>query len=223
MSSLLHPVGHLPASAYWVRRALVLALLLILVIALFQVFGGGGDPKPAASAGPVGSPSSTAPVSTPSPSPDGSASPGGSSTTSTPRAQESRQPRNDSGRCTGSMVRVEVQPAARRVSSGRPLNFQVQLSTSHRDGCAAVVDATRLVVSVMSGKDRIWTSAHCVKAVSRATLALSAKEATSTVAWNGRRSAAGCPTTSPAARPGTYVVQAAYDGSTSVQQAFLVV
>ncbi len=75
----------------------------------------------------------------------------------------------------------------------------------------------------MSGKDRIWTSAHCVKAVSRATLALSAKEATSTVAWNGRRSAAGCPTTSPAARPGTYVVQAAYDGSTSVQQAFLVV
>lgn len=221
MSSLLHPVGHLPPSVYWVRRALALALLLILVIALFQVFGG-GDPKPAASAGPVGSPSSAAPVSTLSPSPGGSASPGGSSTSSTPRAQESRQPRNDSGRCTGSMVRVEVQPAARRVSSGRPLNFQVQLSTLRRDGCAAVVDATRLVVTVMSGKDRIWTSAHCVKAVSRATLALSAKEATSTVAWNGRRSAAGCPTTSPAARPGTYVVQAAYDGRASVQQAFLV-
>jgi hypothetical protein len=216
MSSLLHPVGHLPASVYWVRRAVVLAVLLLLIVLLFRVFGGGEDPQPAASSGPVESPSSTTPTLSPSASP----SPGGSSTTSSP----SRAPRKDDGRCTGAMVRVQVAPGARRVSSGRPLNFQVQLTTPRRDGCAAVVDATRLVLTITSGKDRIWTTAHCGKSVQRATFALSSGRASNTtVAWHGRRSAAGCPSTAPVAKPGTYVIQATYDGRPSTQQAFLVV
>ncbi len=220
MSSLLHPVGHLPASVYWVRRAAVLALLLLLIVLLFRVFGGGEDPQPAASQGPVESPSSTTPAPTLTPDPSASASPGGSATTSSP----SRTPRKDDGRCSGTSVRVQVLPAARRVGTGRPMNFQVQLTTPRRDGCSAVVDATRLVVTITSGKDRIWTSAHCVKSVQRATFALSSgKASNTTVAWHGRRSAAGCPATTTVAKPGTYVVQGTYDGRPSSPQAFLVV
>ena len=32
MSSLLRPVGHLPASVYWFRRGLVLAVLVLLFL-----------------------------------------------------------------------------------------------------------------------------------------------------------------------------------------------
>lgn len=219
MSSLLQPVGHLPASVYWVRRAVVLALLLILIVLLFRVVGG-EDPQPAASGGPVESPSGTTPTPTPAPEPSASASPGGSATTSSP----SRAPHKDDGRCSATSVRVQVLPAARRVATGRPMNLQVQLTTPRRDGCSAVVDATRLVVSITSGKDRIWTSAHCVKSVQRATFALSSgKASNTTVAWNGRRSAAGCPATASVAKPGTYVVQGVYDGRPSTPQEFLVV
>jgi len=232
MSSLLHPVGHLPASVYWVRRGIALLLLLVLVFVLVRMFGG-GDPEPAASSAPLSSPSSSAPATVLSPGPGsvGSAGRTRSTTSATtagptdvPTSGTTGRPSRDDGKCTGAMVHVVAVPVARRVLSGRPLNLQVQLSTSRRDGCAAVVDATRLVVTVTSGKDRIWTTAHCLTAIPKATLALSpGKASTTTITWDGHRSAAKCPKTTPVAKPGTYVVQATYDGNASTPQAFYLV
>ncbi len=193
MSSLLHPVGHLPASVYWVRRGIALLLLLVLVFVLVRMFGG-GDPEPAASSAPLSSPYSSAPATVVSPSPGSVGSAGRTrSTTSATTAGPTDVPTS-------------------------------QLSTSRRDGCAAVVDATRLVVTVTSGKDRIWTTAHCLTAIPKATLALSpGKASTTTITWDGHRSAAKCPKTTPVAKPGTYVVQATYDGNASTPQAFYLV
>jgi len=232
MSSLLHPVGHLPASVYWVRRAIALLLLLVLVVVLFRVFGG-SDQKPTASSGPAATTPSETPSALLSASPGAVSSAGRTSTSSAgpttaasdvPTSATTGKPARDDGKCTGATVRIVVVPAARRVLAGRPLNLQVQLSTTRRDGCAAVVDANRLVVTVISGKDRIWTTTHCVAAVARATLALSpGKSSTTTVTWTGRRSAPKCPGTTTAAKPGTYVVQGVYDGHASTPQAFNVV
>ena len=227
MSSLLRPVGDLPPSVYWVRRALLAVAAVVILVLLSRVMGG-GDQKPTAASAPADTPSpsttfsmpaeSTGPPGTLTTTPSGSASPSSSSTPSRTR------PTKDDGRCTTGSVLVSVAPSARRVSTGRPLNVQVSLSTPRADGCAAAVDPARLLVTVTSGKDRIWTTAHCGKAIPRATLALAAgKPSTTMVTWDGRRSAANCPANQSTARPGTYVVQAVYAGRPSALQAFQVV
>jgi hypothetical protein len=226
MSSLLRPVGDQPPNVYWVRRALLGVLGVVVLVLLFR-FLGGGDPKPVASSGPLDTPSPT-PAATLS-VPATSAGPPGTarstdSESSAPPTRTSTTPRRDDGRCAAGAVRVSVVPVARKVSAGRPLNLHVSLSTARADGCAATVDPGRLVVTVTSGKDRIWTTSHCVKAIPRATLALAAgKPSTTTVTWDGHRSAATCPANQATAKPGTYVVQAVYAGLPSSLQAFQVV
>ena len=230
MSSLLRPVGDLPPSVYWVRRAL-LAAAAILVLVLLSRMLGGGDQKPTAASAPADTPSVPVSVSEDSAGPPGTltstpapSTPAGTATSKPPSVKPTSAKPVDDGRCAAGSVRVSVAPTARQVSAGRPLNVQVSLSTARADGCAAAVDPARLVVTVTSGKDRIWTTAHCGKAIARATLALAAgKPSTSTVTWDGRRSAAKCPAGQATARPGTYVVQAAYAGTLSTLQAFRVV
>jgi hypothetical protein len=224
MSSLLRPIGDLPPSVYWVRRVLLALAAIVVAVVAFRVLGG-GDPSPAASTGPIQSPTtsptSTLPVSDASTGPPATV---GTSGSETPANTTSTTPQRDDGRCAAGAVRVSVVPVVRTVSVGRPLNLHISLSTARADGCAATVDAERLVVTVKSGNDRIWTSSHCVKAIPEATLALAAgKPSTTTVTWDGRRSVASCPANQAAAKPGTYVVQAVYSGQLSSQQAFRVV
>lgn len=212
MSSLLRPVGHLPASVYWFRRGLVLAVLALLFFLVVRLFSGGGDgPQNTAASDPQQSPS-TAPPTVPTTTPTASESP--IKTTPLP-------PRDTT--CSGSDVRIEVLPANRKIVSGSVLNFAVRLDAVS-DGCKATIDPTALTVTVMSGTDLIWTTTHCGQAIPRATLVVAkGKQAASTVPWNGHRSGPGCLPGQPAARPGTYVVKAEFDGRSSAAQAFQVV
>jgi hypothetical protein len=219
MSSLLRPVGHLPASVYWFRRGLVLVVLVVLLVLLGRLFGGGGNggnPQNSAATGPEQTPSSqptTDPSSTPSTRPSTAPTPGGNSSTPV----KSEQPKDV--KCTGNDVRIDLQPSSRSVASGAPLNFVIQLSTL-RDECKAMLDPTLLSVSVVSGKDQIWTTVQCEQVIPRATLVLAkGKQSSSTVPWNGRRSAPGCLPGQAPAKPGTYVVKAVYDGQASAGQA----
>ena len=217
MSSLLRPVGHLPASVYWFRRGLVLAVLVLLLFLITRLFSGGGDnPQNTAATGPQQDPT-TAPVVTPTITPTARAS----TKTSEAPAKTSATPRDTT--CAGADVEVEVLPANRRPASGSALNFVVSFDAVS-DECKATVDASRLTVTVTSGNDLIWTTTHCGQAFPRATLVVAkGKQATSTVAWNGRRSGPGCLPGQPVAKPGTYVVKAVFDGRESPSQAFQVV
>ena len=210
MSSLLRPVGHLPASVYWFRRGLVLGVLALLFFLVLRLFGGGGDnPQNTAASDP-----SSAPTAAPTTTPTVTATPTRTTTTTPP-------PRDT--KCSGSDVRVEVLPANRKIASGSALNFVVRLDAVS-DGCKATIDPTALTVTVMSGTDLIWTTTHCGQAIPRATLIVAkGKQATSTVAWNGHRSGPGCLPGQPAAKPGTYVVKADFDDRSSAVQAFQVV
>ena len=212
MSSLLRPVGHLPASVYWFRRGLVLAVLALLFFLIVRLFSGGGDePQNTAASDPQQNPS-TAPPTVPTTTPTVSETP--TKTTPTP-------PRDT--KCSGSDVQIEVLPANRKIVSGSVLNFVVRLDAVS-DGCKATIDPTALTVTVMSGTDLIWTTTHCGQAIPRATLVVAeGKQAASTVPWNGHRSGPGCLPGQPAAKPGTYVVKAEFDGRSSAVQAFQVV
>jgi hypothetical protein len=227
MSSLLRPVGHLPASVYWFRRGLLLVVTVILLVLLINLFGGGGedpkntaatDPTQTPSAGPSGGPSST-PSSTPTDRPTGKQTTGktGKSTDqpSTPTTPQEKL-------CAGPDVRVDLIPAARTVASGAALNFAVQL-TALGDECKASLDPTVLSLTIASGKDQIWTSTQCEQSVPRTTLFVAKGKVTgATILWNGRRSAPGCLPGQLQAKPGTYVAKAVYDGNASATQAFLI-
>ncbi|MFF0339862.1 hypothetical protein [Kribbella sp. NPDC004875] len=225
MSSLLRPVGHLPASVYWFRRGLVLAVVVVLIFLISRLFAGGGDDtKDAASTDPQPNPSGAPPASAPSTSL--SSTPATTETptetpTPTPKPTKTTPPGDQP--CKGSDVRVAALPANRKIASGSALNFVVQLTPSG-DGCKATVGPDRLTVTVTSGKDLIWSSTQCEKAIQTATLIVAkGKQAAVTVPWNGQRSRPGCLPGQPVAKPGTYVVKAEYDGQLSGAQAFLVV
>ncbi len=216
MSSLLRPVGHLPASVYWFRRGLVLAVLALLLLLVLRLFGGGGgeDPQNTAASGPQQNPT-TAPPTAPTTSPTATEK------KSEKPAKTSETPRDTT--CEGNDLRVEVLPANRKIVSGSVLNFVVRFDAVS-DECKASIDSGALTVTVMSGNDLIWTTTHCGQAVQRTTLVVAkGKQATTTVPWNGRRSGPGCLPGQPTAKPGTYVVKAVFDDRASTVQAFQVV
>lgn len=217
MSSLLRPVGHLPASVYWFRRGLVLAVLALLLFLVLRLVGGGGEePKNTAASGPQQDPA-TAPVATPS---------------STSATKKTEQPAKTTGgtttpprdtKCEGSDLRVEAVPANRKIVSGSVLNFVVRLEAIS-DECKASIDSGALTVTVTSGNDLIWTTTHCGQTIQRATLVVAkGKQSAVTVPWNGRRSGPGCLPGQPVAKAGTYVVKAVFDDRASAPQAFQVV
>jgi hypothetical protein len=220
MSSLLRPVGHLPASVYWFRRALVLVVLVALLFVLVRVLGGGDDPKNSAATEPGQNPTS-APTVVPTPTPDAKTS-GTEKSTKTPEPTETAKTAKDVD-CIGKDVKIDVVPARRTLASGSSMNLVIQLSAV-RDECRVAVDPTVLSLTITSGKDQIWTTEHCEKVVPRATLVLAkGKDSTATIPWDGRRSRPGCLPGQLQAKPGTYVAQAVYDGHASTAQAFTIV
>ncbi|WP_405062444.1 hypothetical protein OG474_12605 [Kribbella sp. NBC_01505] len=221
MSSLLHPVGHLPASVYWFRRGLVLFVLALLFFLIFQLFPGGDDPKKSAAVGDPQStqtpPPSDKPVKTPTPTPNPSGKPSTKAT-----GKPSNTPTPQDVKCSAANVRVDVAPSARKITSGAALNFVVRLNAV-ADECKATVEPDSLTVSITSGADLIWTTSHCAQAIPKATLVVAkGKDAVSTVAWDGHRSGPGCLPGQPVAKPGTYVVKAEYSGRESTSQAFTI-
>lgn len=216
MSSLLRPVGHLPASVYWFRRGLVLAVVVVLVFLVSRLFSGGGDAQNTAATDPQPNPSGAPPASAPSTSASTTAT-----RTPTPKPTRTTPPADLA--CKGSDIRIDALPGNRKIVSGSMLNFVVQL-TPVDDECKATISNDKLAVTVTSGKDLIWSTSQCSKVIQTATLVVAkGKQAAVTVPWNGHRSGPGCLPGQPVAKPGTYVVKAEYDGHLSSAQAFQVV
>ncbi len=216
MSSLLRPVGHLPASVYWFRRGLVLAIVVVLIILVSSLFGGGGNGQNANASDPTTAPPASAPTTA-------STTPTTAVRTPTPTPKPTKTTPPTELPCKGSDLSINALPANRKIVSGSVLNFVVQL-VPIGDGCKAVVGADKLTVTVMSGTDLIWSTTQCENAIQNATLVVAkGKQSAVTVPWNGHRSRPGCLPGQPVAKPGTYVVKAEYNGRQSAAQAFTVV
>ena len=189
--------------------------MLVLVVALGLVFGiahllGGGDGTPAPAArrvGAVASPATTTPAG-PTQTPVRRSRAAGTSASASPTPLAS-----PSGPCANSDV--VVTPSVKGAAyAGRPVVFEMSLTTKVSPACDWDVTAESLVVRITSGSDRVWSTQDCFGAVPRQSVVVRKDQPVSvTVVWNGQRSDAECTRTTPWAEPGYYHVVAAAFGA----------
>lgn len=246
MSALTHPVGPEPEGVYWVRRVLVLAVVMALVVLLsiiVRALGGGGS---SAAGSTSVSPTRSAPPSTrPSPS----AAPGSAKATSkapTSKAPTSKAPASkaSTSKTSGTKAPATAKPTApatvanKATSSGpvicTPAETAVRVSGSDLVRIGQTVQLTVALLStgakacqfdlatfelkIYSGTDRIWSTRDCATWLPKGPMTLKPGVATRFVVnWPTQRSAAQCQLKANL-RPGTYVATAVSAGSPPNQQ-----
>lgn len=199
---LLHPVGPLPRSVYWLRRGALL-LVVVFVVAVAVVIAGqvGGSGGPAAA--PTATPPRT-PTVTSVPPGTGSSTPPPTTATTTAA----------SGTCVPTALTVSVKTTETSVARGADVHVVATLSTNG-SACSAVGP---LSVVITSGSDRIWGSTDCSPGSSTTTTALADNgSASATRTWDLTRSKPGCATVvgDKTANAGHYRVTASWAGATS--------
>lgn len=212
MSSVRHPRGRLPVRVYWFRRGMVLALAFGLVFGLAQLLGSlGSDGAPAAEkAVNVSSDqadSTEPPIQGPVPV-----------QTTAPRKTKGKAKKpapvlaSPDGECQPS--EVGVSPLVKKAFAGGKVTLAMRLAST-RAACTFTVSPESLVVRISSGKDAIWSSQQCPKAIAkREVIVRSSTPVTVPVVWSGQRSDdTGCSVSMAWARPGFYHVKAAALGS----------
>lgn len=219
MSEVLTGKGPQPPSVYWIRRGLVVLVAVVLIGVLVWVFTPKGQPVTATPEA-TGSPSATESMATETPSADASptASPSatdGTSPSSTPTASSAV------AACEAIGVQLEL-TGFKSVKSGANQTFSVTAENNTALPCVMAIDADTFVLWVNSGKDPIWSTAHCEKwlpEVKKQTLK-AGKAVEFKVTWKTFRSAEGCKTVSGSLGAGTYVATATYLKDSTRQLAF---
>lgn len=200
--------GPLPARIYWVRRMLVLGFALLLVVGIAHVLGKGSDGSSTPDRA-----SQVAAEPTPHESGTSSASPsaGHSKKDKHPGKHKSDQPpplAQPSGRCKDGDVAVtpEIDHAA---AGTRGVFIVLSLRTLDSEACTWRISSKHLTVKITSGKDDIWSSRQCPRAIPvRDVIVRRAVTTTVGLTWNARRSDDGCSRLTEWALPGYYHVEA---------------
>lgn len=231
MSGVLHPVGPEPASTYWLRRALVIGVLLVVVVVIVALATRGSDPRQSVPAVPAGTSSASviAPPGDVSPTPSAAAtgptakaSPRSTPSTSPTLRPKTRKPTSTPAPTASSKPSSKLcDPAALRLTltgeqqlqAKTPVTFALSLVNSGATGCGVSVDAENFELTVSSGKDTIWSTSDCSTAVKSVEKTVASQQAVKwKTTWNGRRSLPGCTSGTETLKPGTYVAKAQTEG-----------
>jgi hypothetical protein len=222
------PKGPLPPRVYWFRRMLVLSVAMGLVVAVAQLLGSSTGDEPGATAR-VASGRPTGPASMAAPSSTDDARPGrdrqgdkasGADESSNSEGREDRKPKKTqtpppepTGPCDASDI-VATPEVPGDAYAGGSVRFRVTLTTRESPACTWTVSPTTMVVKLVSGQDRIWSSQDCPAAVPSTEVVVRKDFTTDVdVVWRGQRSDSTCSRTTAWAQPGWYHVQAAAFGS----------
>lgn len=202
MSALTRPRGPLPARTYWTRRILVLGSALALVVGLGMTLsrssdGSGGGAVTPVSAGEAGS---------------GAASPTAEPTEPAKAKKKAKKKKpalpQPSGPCLD--ADVDVTPVVKDAVAGRDVKLRFRINTKLSPACTWQASSDTLTLKITSGKDLIWTSQQCPKAVPTKDLVLRREKASRvSVAWSARRSDETCSRLTEWALPGWYHVAVA--------------
>jgi hypothetical protein len=201
----------LPPRVYWTRRAVVLGVAFLLVFGIARVLGGGSDGRSGAgdtAAQAAGEQTSTRP-------PTATTTP-----KSTPGKKKKRVLAQPDGPCASADVKVE----ARVVHEANDGQVRIPLALTGKDAaCTWTVSSRSVVVKIISGNDRIWSSQQCPRPLPESAVVVRSAVATKVVlVWNGRRSEPDCTSDSAGfALPGSYHVVAAALGGEPTDVQFL--
>lgn len=207
--------GPLPARVYWVRRLLVLGIALLLVVGVARLLGGGSDGSdgsdgPTAARQVAADPSPDATDATATPGISGG--PGATGTAGTRKGQQKpTEPplAMPDGPCADEDVAVT--PVVDGAVAGRDVRVRLQLRTLKSEACTWKVSPRSLAVTITSGKDDIWSSRDCPRAIAtREVVVRRAETTTIDLTWKeARRSDDTCSNRTEWAMPGWYHVTAA--------------
>ena len=177
----LHPVGPLPASTYWRRRAgLLLGVLVLLLVAKSCASGGTKSPS--------------ADRSTPTPTTISTVTP---TVTVAPTAPP----------CADGDLTLTTTTDAGTYTLGATPKITMQVKNTSGAACRRDLGSGAVELLVFSGADRIWSSDDCTPGKATAVVTLPAGGTQSVVkTWPGRRSLPGCSGSKAAAEAGTYKV-----------------
>lgn len=223
VSFVLHPVGPLPASVYWRRRAVAFAAVILLLLVIWAVLpgGGGGGQRDSAAAltstSTSGAPSPTVPAAAPTtPGPSGlSASPatddpgapadGPAATTTTVATPKPPPPAPKA--CADKALRLAIAPAQPAYVVGQAPVLRLQIRTVATVGCLRDLGAALQEVLLYRGSQRLWSSNDCYPEGSRdVELLRPGVVHTFSVTWSGLASQPKCVGTRTRVGAGTYTL-----------------
>lgn len=192
VKGVLRPVGSEPARVYWVRRLVVLAVAVVVLVSLvlFVSNAFGGEKK-----------------AEPDPTPT--------------NAQDDAKPAPDEP-CKPADLALAMSSAPEAVTAGKDAAFDVSVTNKGEYACTVDVGDESRVLTITSGSDRIWASADCAsdEDASRLVLLKPGSAHTSTVVWDGERSNKKCDSDLPKPRPGTYNLEIEMNGVKPAEHRF---
>lgn len=193
---VLRPVGDQPASVYWVRRGLLLVVVLALVAVVWWRWPSGDESEPVAA-----EPTPTA--STPSSSPT-------STESATPKETKTKKPEPDlTSPCSDSDIEVTVEADQETYPPNRPPSFTFAVQNVSDETCSREIGQAANELRVTSGGTQVWSSDDCSPGGADDPTNLEPEERfVQTVSWDRVTSSEGCPTGQTEAQAGTYQVVA---------------
>ena len=208
MTALTSPKGPLPNRVYWVRRCLLLGVVLALVFGIARVLGGGSDASSgtptatrAAATGaastPAGTPAGSSPATAGTETPTGSPAagptteaPGKATPTPTPTPVAPVTPTPTS---VCSNEDITITPNADGAAAGGKVQFLLNLRTKVTPACTWQVSPDTVTLKITSGDDDIWSSRECPRSIPTLDVTLYRDfDATVPVVWSGMRSGEEC-------------------------------
>jgi hypothetical protein len=183
VSTVLRPVGPQPPRVYWLRRGILLGVIVLVIVIVLVVLSGGGSGTP----GPAHhSPPPSTPATTPA-------------TTQV-------------AACDPSDLTLVLSTDSDTYTSGQTPKLLGVFSNSSSTTCTISTDPAGMLWTITSGSDKIWTTKGCPASTPAKTLKVKAGHSrTVSTTWDGRRLESGC-TAGSAALPGEYVLNATLDG-----------
>ncbi len=214
MASTVRPRGPLPARVYWTRRAVVLAVPLLLVVVLARVLGGSSDGKDA-STGTATQAGATVDDTAPATSgPTAGAAKEGKKGRKgkKKRNRETAPPEPVLAEPTGPCADSDIvaAPVITSAPGGSDVAIPINLRTTFAEACTWQASPTTMTVTITSGDDYIWSTRECPAAIPPQDLVIrQAVDATVVVTWSAKRSDETCSDRTEFAFPGFYHVKAA--------------
>jgi hypothetical protein len=182
----VQPIGPESLGVYWVRRAALLAIVLLLVFGLIWVFRAI-----------TGSPSTQAPIVEPAVAVSESVDPEAVLTPVT----------TDPVNCLDSAILVEATTDSSTYKVGKKPVLTLTIENTGSIACLRDVGPKANELEVKSGGYHAWSSDDCSPSKKKKIVALEPGDmVASTIEWNGQLSEPGCPEIDEVAKVGRYEV-----------------